>query len=179
MIIILEGPDGLGKTKLITDLLSYDKSYKLISTARQSNVDETLPEHLRFDKTLANLPKEGLHLLDRHCSSDIAYSIYRASVTQRNIEAVRERFKRLAKAQLVIYIQLMPTKTHFNMKLGYEEYSKKQYRKLIDAYYTTFLQIGTLQSAKLITKLVMLDEPGQFTAQDVNKLCLNVTNVIN
>lgn len=105
MLVIIEGPDGAGKTTLIDKLIQSKRYFVLI---RNSGPPREVVDIYRFLNLIDNIPPAQPVILDRHpCISDRIYG-----PLLRSMDLLRDKPSNwmLSRAELIVYCR-PPTET--------------------------------------------------------------------
>ena len=74
MIVIVEGPDGAGKTSLITDLVRCNQNTNVIHFGAPETEAEAFEYWRKYASTILSSPKDSLTIFDRSWFSDHVYA---------------------------------------------------------------------------------------------------------
>lgn len=129
MLIIFEGPNGVGKSTIISQLA--ESGAELIVTPRKIGACSEID--WEFEQRLYELPAGRTFLLDRHTPSSIAYNALRGTLTGADLVAIRHAIKQLDAKQAVLYAQFKSEHTG-PFDNGRTKLDGEAYARLVEIY---------------------------------------------
>lgn len=155
--IIIEGPDGAGKTTIMNQLLSSIPGSATQHFGAPTSEKEALEYHKVYDATLSTQNERGtsVFIMDRAWYSDIVYGPVlrgRREISDKNVEALENKVKRLG-GGIVLYVSSDIDTLYDRCTTRGEELikTKEMLQRILDGYEELFSSSGNLSVIKIKT----------------------------